>query len=78
MTRPDRTANRIAMERTTLLILGASGRLGRMLQLAWRQAAPAGLRCVWQDRHAGGPDRIVWDPLGGAAVTSVLPGRMRC
>jgi nucleoside-diphosphate-sugar epimerase len=61
------------MERTTLLILGASGRLGRMLQLAWRQAAPAGLRCVWQDRHAGGPDRIVWDPLGGAEVTSVLP-----
>jgi nucleoside-diphosphate-sugar epimerase len=56
----------------TLLILGASGRLGRLLRRVWTAAPPPGLRCVWQVRGTAGPGEIGWDPLGAAAVTSAL------
>lgn len=34
-----------------VLILGASGRIGRLLRKAWDTEAPKGMRCVWQSRE---------------------------
>jgi nucleoside-diphosphate-sugar epimerase len=47
------------------LVLGASGRVGRLLADAWRQAPPP-FRLLWQWRAAGQggePGALVWDPL---------------
>ncbi|TCP58680.1 nucleoside-diphosphate-sugar epimerase [Rhodovulum bhavnagarense] len=56
-----------------VLVLGASGRLGRMLRRGW---AGADLRPVWQLRHEpAGVDEVVWSPLG-APVPEILSGRI--
>ncbi len=51
-----------------LLVIGGSGRLGRLLRRAWGAEGPSGLRPVWQARDpqgfagCGGPT-LVFDPL---------------
>lgn len=51
-------------ENPRVLLLGASGRVGRMVLHHWRQTS-AGLACVPQFRAAGTPGSLVWDPLLG-------------
>lgn len=43
------------------LILGASGRVGRLLRTIWDQEDQEGLRPVWQYRQAGGHEGLVLD-----------------
>ncbi|MFU8776937.1 MAG: NAD-dependent epimerase/dehydratase family protein, partial [Roseovarius sp.] len=51
----------------TILITGASGRIGTLLRAAWRD--PAGPRAVWLARRE--PADILWAP--GAALPDALP-----
>lgn len=62
-----------------LLVLGATGRLGRMLRMAWAAAPPAGLEPLWQTRRAPPPGGgwLCWDmlaapPPGGLRADAVL------
>lgn len=53
-----------------LLVVGGTGRLGRLLRGAWAQRAP-GLTPVWQSRQAETPARGAWitfDPLNDPAA----------
>lgn len=50
-----------------VLVTGATGRLGRMLKLAWAEGRPNGLHPVWSARR-GVPGALVeWDILSGPA-----------
>lgn len=49
-----------------VLVLGATGRVGRMLRRAWDIAPPAGLVPLYQGRRAADTVDVLWDPLGGA------------
>ncbi len=40
-----------ALSPTRVLILGASGRIGRLLRLCWKEDAPRGIAPVWQYRR---------------------------
>jgi len=59
-----------------VLIVGGSGRIGRMLRRAWADTPPAGLSLVFQTRsqQAGSGD-VIWDPLSGdsAALRAAGP-----
>lgn len=57
-----------------VLILGASGRLGRMLRRIWAGSPPPGWQPVWQVRDAGGarPGDISWDPLGNRPLPAAV------
>ena len=61
----------------TVLVLGASGRLGRFLAAAWAAAPPEGVAVRWQWRRgaggAGGPDRVIWDPLAAPVPEGAGP-----
>ena len=58
----------------TVLVLGASGRLGRFLAAAWAADPPRGLAPLWQWRRgAEGADRVIWDPLAGRVPEGVGP-----
>lgn len=54
--------------RVRLLVVGATGRIGRLLRAAWLAAPPAGLTPLWQTRHAPEPGWVAWDPLGAAPM----------
>ncbi|MDQ2090955.1 NAD-dependent epimerase/dehydratase family protein [Marimonas arenosa] len=54
-----------------ILVLGASGKLGRMLRNLWRDAPPPGLSIHWQYRKNPQGDGLVWQP--GAPAPSDLP-----
>ncbi|MEX5728045.1 hypothetical protein Ga0609869_001398 [Rhodovulum iodosum] len=55
-----------------LLIMGATGRLGRCLQAAWAGRQPGGMVPLWQTRGAvPGPDWLGWAPL--TAPVPALP-----
>lgn len=45
-----------------LLVLGASGKLGRMLARLWHDAPPSGWEITWQFRREPGEGRVVWEP----------------
>jgi dTDP-4-dehydrorhamnose reductase len=53
------------MARHTVLILGATGRLGRLLRNIWSSAPPADLHCIWQSRRPAVSGDLIWDPLRG-------------
>lgn len=54
-----------------LLVLGASGKLGRMLMRHWQVAGPAGWHARWQYRKNAPPDGIEWQPGAPAPMLSV-------
>jgi UDP-glucose 4-epimerase len=48
------------------LIVGGSGRIGRMVRRAWAQTLAPGTEVVFQTRSpAAGSQDLLWDPLGG-------------
>lgn len=49
---------------TSILLTGASGRVGRMLCACWQDVAP-GLGLIPQYRRAAPPVALAWDPLDG-------------
>jgi nucleoside-diphosphate-sugar epimerase len=50
-----------------VLVVGATGRLGRVLRVGW--AGRADLSPLWQTRgEPPGPGWVAWDPLGAAAM----------
>ncbi|MFN3641540.1 MAG: NAD-dependent epimerase/dehydratase family protein [Gemmobacter sp.] len=52
-----------------LLVVGATGRVGRCLRAAWLAVPPAGITPVWQTRRAASAAGWVsWDPLSGAPM----------
>ncbi len=55
----------------TVLILGASGKLGKMLRRHWRIAAPQGLTVNWQYRENPPEGDWRWSP--GEPTQGVLP-----
>ncbi|SFR01812.1 NAD-dependent epimerase/dehydratase family protein [Poseidonocella sedimentorum] len=56
---------------TRVLVLGASGRVGRLLRRAWFLAPPPAIRPIYQSRQPGsGPD-VVWRP--GAPMDDLPP-----
>lgn len=55
-----------------VLVLGASGKLGRMLRLAWDKAPPNELVPQWVYRNNAPPGGHVWQP--GDAMPPTLPG----
>ena len=68
----------------TVLVMGASGRIGRALRRAWTVRPPAGIAPVWQYRAAvaSDPGALSWHPLeqppptvAGLGVVVVLSGR---
>ena len=47
------------------LVVGGSGRIGRMVRRAWTQAPPPGTELVFQTRTpAASSEDLLWDPLG--------------
>lgn len=54
------------VRRPVWLLVGASGRVGRMLIRSWSQKPPADIVVLPQHRHAFGHG-LLWDPLAGAA-----------
>ena len=50
-----------------VLVTGASGRLGKMLQLAWAQHSLLGFDPIWCDRRAANPAFVHWDILSNDA-----------
>lgn len=49
-----------------LLVVGATGKLGRFLRAAWGAHPPAAFRPLWQSRRpVAGADWVAWDPLSG-------------
>ncbi len=51
-----------------LLVVGATGRIGRCLRAAWLASPPTGLTPVWQARAAAGPGWALWDPLSADPI----------
>jgi nucleoside-diphosphate-sugar epimerase len=51
-----------------LLVVGATGRIGRLLRAAWAAAPPEGIAPLWQTRRAAPPGWVQWDPLGPAPM----------
>ena len=48
------------------VIVGGSGRIGRMVRRAWAKTPPPGTEAVFQARSpAAGAQDLLWDPLGG-------------
>ena len=45
-----------------ILVLGASGKLGRMLRRFWRRSPPAGLTAHWQYREIPHGEGVLWRP----------------
>ncbi len=45
--------------------MGATGAVGGALHAAWADAAPAGLRPLWQSRRDAAPGWLRWAPLDG-------------
>ncbi|MEZ5713856.1 MAG: NAD-dependent epimerase/dehydratase family protein [Paracoccaceae bacterium] len=54
-----------------ILVLGSSGKLGRMLRALWRDGAGPGGSIHWQYRDNPGPGGVVWRP--GEAPPAGLP-----
>ncbi len=50
-----------------VLITGAAGKLGQILQAAWADGEPRGFQPVWSVRHTPGSDCLQWDILSGPA-----------
>ena len=50
-----------------VVITGAAGRLGQILQAVWADGKPNGFRPVWSVRHAAGPEFLKWDILSDPA-----------
>lgn len=51
-----------------ILVMGASGRVGRGLRRAWRCAPPDGITPLWQVRSGtGASDDLIWPPLDAPA-----------
>ena len=52
-----------------MLVVGTSGRVGRMLRRAWHALPPEGLDLHFQARNSARarPGDVIWDPLSGAA-----------
>ena len=44
------------------IVLGASGKLGRMLRRFWRRSPPAGLTAHWQYREIPHGEGVLWRP----------------
>lgn len=57
----------------SLMILGANGRVGRLLQAAWDRQPPPGITLCWQSRVPGGQAGVTWSLAEGAAA---LAGRI--
>lgn len=51
-------------ETRSVLMVGASGRVGRMVQKSWNQTAPE-LRLVPQFRNGKVEDCLIWNPMDG-------------
>ncbi len=49
-----------------VLILGGTGRVGRMLRRHWTVAPPHAMTLTWQSRHGAGDP--IWDAADGAAA----------
>jgi nucleoside-diphosphate-sugar epimerase len=70
----------------TVLVIGATGRVGRMMRKAWQAEPPKGLSLRYQARDAARaqPGDVVWDPLSGGmpegrydrilSLAGVVPG----
>ncbi|MCZ4352280.1 NAD(P)-dependent oxidoreductase [Roseovarius aestuarii] len=70
----------------SVLVMGATGRVGRMVRRAWQAAPPDGLTLRYQTRDAGRAEAgdILWDPLGNSvpegrfdrvlSLAGVVPG----
>ena len=61
----------VVQRKNHILVLGASGRIGRMLRRWWAIAPPAGLVPHWQFREAPAEGGLVWRP--GEAPPATLP-----
>ena len=48
-----------------VLVTGAAGRIGRMLQVAWSTGDLANFEPIWCVRRASGPAHLQWDILSG-------------
>lgn len=60
-----------------LLVLGATGRLGRMLRAVWTREPPDGLLPVWQARD-GRDGHLAWDILHGPCPAGAACGVVLC
>lgn len=54
-----------ASDPARLVLVGATGRVGRMVAAHWRRAPPAGLAVLAQDRAGARPAALAWAPLDG-------------
>jgi nucleoside-diphosphate-sugar epimerase len=55
----------------TWLLMGTSGRVGRLLEAVWRQNAPVGVRLLAQSRRRSeraGADALTWAPIEDGAA----------
>lgn len=62
---------------TRLLVLGASGKLGRTVRAAWRARPPDGIAPIYQARDRGADPDWLWspgDPLGAVPKSDVIVG----
>lgn len=55
-----------------LLVLGASGRIGRMLQAIWPDDLPGGLRPLWHSRSSGFRWDMLAEPFPGMAPGGIV------
>lgn len=67
----------MAAEALPLLILGGTGRIGAILRQQWPWFMRAGLRPIWQSRHAR-PGFLQWDILNEPCLPSVAAGVVLC
>lgn len=59
----------MASEELSVLVVGGTGRVGRMLRRYWAEAPPRGMTLAWQSRRSDGD--LQWDAgEGGAALAA--------
>lgn len=51
------------MQIRRVLVLGATGRIGRILRRCWPEMGQTSDQVIWQARRGGAPDQAVFDPL---------------
>lgn len=57
-----------------ILVVGGSGRIGRIVRRAWSQTPPLNIEVVFQTRTPNGGD-LMWDPLAGDVAPVRAAGR---
>lgn len=64
-------------EPVPLLVMGATGRIGRVLRQCWASDAPQGVQAIWQARLQA-PGYIGWDILAEPCPVAAAQGVVLC